>query len=105
MGNMEKRVKEHLRNTRLQRAVLAATESLSDLTTGMLAGSIYKMYKMMDHRERRRKYRSVLVARNRLEKHGLIKRHGKFTKLTINGERRLREWRKLEYIVPRPAKW
>jgi len=105
VGNLEKKVREQLRNTRLQRTVLSAIESLSDLTTGMLAGSIYKMYKMMDRRERRKKYRSVLVARNRLEKHGLIKRHGKFMKLTPKGEKKLSEWKRLEYIVPRPLKW
>ena len=105
MGHLEKQVLERVRNTRMQRAILAIVESLSGLTTQALAGSIYKMYKLMDQAEQRRKYRTILAARTRLTKRGLLKKSGIFLTLTAKGVRVLREWGQREYAVPRPAKW
>lgn len=105
MGKIEEKSRERARNTRLNRAVLAVAESLVDLTTGMLTGSIYKMYKLVDRRAQEKKYRSILAARNRLIEHGLIARRGKFVELTVKGAKKLREWQKIDYAIPRPTKW
>ena len=105
MGKMEKQVKERLHNSRLQRAVLAAAESLAEMTTQMLAGSVYKMYKMMDRAEQKRKYRSILSARERLVKNGLLRWNKRFLELTPKGKERLREWEYYDYKIPRPKKW
>ncbi len=102
---MEKRSKERLHNSRLQRAVLAAAESIAELSTGMLTRSIYTMYKLVDRRERERKYRSILAARERLLKNGLLRRAGKFVELTTKGREKLREWEKHDYQLPHPKKW
>lgn len=105
MGHIEEKIHERAKNTRLQRAVLAAAESLSDLTTGMLTGSIYKMYKLVDRREQQRKYHSILAARSRLIKNGLLVRKGKFLELTVRGAKKLRDWKKFDYSIQRPARW
>ncbi|TSC55284.1 MAG: phenylacetic acid degradation operon negative regulatory protein [Parcubacteria group bacterium Greene0416_79] len=105
MGQLEQRAKGYSNKTRLQRAVLAAAERIADLTTEALAGSIYKMYKLIDRNERRRKYRSVLAARDRMMAHGFLKRAGKYLELTEKGERTLREWERREYKIPCPKHW
>ena len=102
---LEKKVMERVRNTRLQRTMLAAAESLVEMTTQMLAGSVYKMYKMMDSAEQKKKYRSVLAARERLVKNGLLRRNKKFLELTLKGKEKLCEWKKCEYKLPQPEKW
>lgn len=102
---MEKKSRERLHNSRLQRAVLATAESVENLTTGMLAGSVYKMYKLIDRHEQKRKYRSILSARERLITHGLLRRNGVFVELTAKGKEKLREWEKRDYQLPRPEKW
>lgn len=105
MGHMEQKVRSRAKRTELQRAVLSVAQSVSDLTEEMLTGSIYKMYKLMDYTARRRKYRSILAARERLVKHGLLRRSRKFLELTAKGEKKLREWEHYNYKLPRPEKW
>ncbi|KKU67192.1 MAG: Transcriptional regulator, PaaX family [Parcubacteria group bacterium GW2011_GWA2_47_16] len=105
MGRLERQASERMRNSRLQRAVLAAAESFSNFTTEALAGSVYKMYKLMDHRVQQRKYRSILAARDRLVVHGLLKRECKFLSLTVKGKKKLCEWQHRDYCLPRPKKW
>lgn len=102
---MERKVKDKMRRTELQRAVLSVAQSVADLTAEMLTGNIYKMYKLADYNARRRKYRSILAARERLVKHGLLRRNGKFLELTAKGERKLREWEHCNYKLPRPEVW
>ena len=105
MGRMEQKAKDRAKNTKLHRVVLSIAESSSELTSEMLTGSIYKMYKLMDYHERRRKYRSVLAARERLVKHGLLRCNGKFLELTPKGAKKLGEWKHHDYKLPRPEKW
>lgn len=105
MGKMEQKARERLHNSRLQRSVLAAAESIAELTTGMLAGSIYKMYKLVDRREQQKKYRSILAARERLITNGLLQRNGKFVELTARGKEKLREWEKCDYKLPHHKQW
>jgi len=105
MGKMEQKVKDGIRHTKLQNAMLSVARSVSDLTAEMLTGSIYKMYKLMDQNERRRKYRSILAARERLCRHGLLRRNGRFLELTAKGVKKLREWEHYNYKLPRPGKW
>lgn len=105
MGQLEKQVLERARNSWLQRAVLRAAESVEMLTTAGLCGSIYKMYKILDQAEQRRKYNSILVSRKRLLAHGLLKQNGKFLELTSKGKKLLTEWQKHDYKLPPTAKW
>lgn len=105
MGEMEKQIRDRTKNTRLQRAVLSIVESIPDMTTEMLSGSVYKMYKLMDKHERLRKYRSILAARDRLIKNGMLAQNGKFVELTSEGKKKLKEWERVEFKIPRPAKW
>lgn len=102
---MEQPVHSRAKRTELQRAVLLIAQSVSDLTSEMLCGSVYKMYKLMDYNARRRKYRSILAARERLVKHGLLRRSGKFLELTPEGKKKLREWEHYHYKLPRPRVW
>ncbi len=102
---MEQKTRERAKRTELQRAVLSVAQSLGDFTTEALCGSIYKMYKLMDQSARRRKYRSVLAARERLVNHGFLRRNGKFLELTEKGRKKLREWEHYNYKPPRPKKW
>ncbi|MDO8564876.1 MAG: hypothetical protein Q7R88_02680 [bacterium] len=105
MGELEKEVAESLRNTAIQRAVLKAVESLEDFTAGALAGSIYKMYKILDRQEQRKKYRTILNARTRLLAQGFLMQRGKFLELTAKGEKLLEYWERLEYRLSTPEKW
>lgn len=105
MGKLEKQAKERMRNSWLQRAILQTAESVEMLTTAGLCGSVYKMYKTLDRAEQRKKYASILVARKRLATYGLLKQSGKFLELTPKGTRKLSEWQKLDYRLPRPKKW
>lgn len=105
MGRVEQKAKDRAKNTKLQRTVLSIADSISELTSEMLTGSIYKMYKLMDLNERNRKYRSVLAARERLLKHGLLRWQGKFLELTEKGAKKLAEWRHHDYKLPRPEVW
>lgn len=105
MGRMEQKVREDIRRTELQRTMLSVAQSVSDLTAEMLTGSIYKMYKLMDHNTRRRKYRSVLAARERLVRNGLLRWSGRFLELTKKGKEKLREWEHFNYQLPRPETW
>lgn len=105
MGHLEMQVRERMRNTRLQRAVLKIAESLSEVTTQALAGSIYKMYRLMDRGERDKKYRTVLAARDRLIRHGLLRRTGRFLELTAKGVKVLRIWEHRGYTLTRPKQW
>ncbi len=105
MGQLEQKARQRLHNSRLQRSVLAVVESVAELTTGMLTGSIYKMYKFADRTEQKKKYRSILAARERLVKNGLLRRNGKFVELTAKGREKLREWEKCDYKLPRLKQW
>lgn len=105
MEYLEKKARERAKNTKLQRAILSIAEKLGDFTSQALCGSIYKMYKLMDQNERRRKYRSVLAARERLIQHGLLRRKGRFLELTAHGEKKLREWERRNYQLPHPTLW
>jgi DNA-binding transcriptional regulator PaaX len=105
MGKMEQGARNRAKNTKLQRTVLSIAESIAELTSEMLTGSVYKMYKLMDYNERRRKYRSILAARERLLKHGLLRRRGRFLELTQKGAKKLSEWKHHDYQLPHPKMW
>ncbi len=105
MGKLESKVGENFRNTRLQRAVLSIAEKIADLTNEALTGSIFRMYKLRDKHEQKRKYRSILATRERLLSHGLLKREGKFVTLTEKGRMRLQEWSYRDYRIPQPKRW
>lgn len=105
MGRIEKQVRERARNSWLQRAVLRAAESVETLTTAGLCGSVYKMYKILDQAEQRKKYNSILASRKHLIAHGLLKQNGKFVELTLKGKKLLIEWQKRDYKLPPPQKW
>ncbi len=105
MGYLEKKVRTAVKNTRLQRTILRVAASVENLTTEMFCGSIYKMYKLIDRHEQERKYHSILSARARLIKNGLLMKKGAFVELTAKGKKTLREWEYADYKVPRPEKW
>ncbi len=105
MGRMEQKIRVRVKHTELQRSVLSIAQSVSDLTAEMLTGSICKMYRLMDRNARRRKYRSILAARERLLRAGFLRRDGGFLELTVKGERKLHEWERHHYKLPRAAKW
>ena len=105
MGRMEQKVKEDIRRTELQRAVLSVAQSVSNLTSEMLCGSINTMYKLMERNERRRKYRSIIAARERLIGNGLLHWRGRFLELTRKGKKKLREWERCCYKLPQPKVW
>lgn len=105
MGKLEQKVRVRIKHTELQRTILSIAQSVSDLTSEMLTGSVCKMYRLMDRNARRRKYRSILSARERLVTVGFLRRNGRFLELTARGEKKLREWEQYHYKLPRPEKW
>ena len=87
MEKLEETVRKSMKSTRLQLAILRSAESLKLLTTAGLSGSVYKMYKILDREERRRKYRSILAARERLIENKCLKWEGKHIVLTEIGRK------------------
>ena len=105
MEKLEEIARKSMKSTRLQIAILRTAESLKLLTTAGLSGSVYKMYKILDREERRRKYRSILAARERLIENKCLKWEGKHIVLTEIGRKILQSWENRSYKIPRPAKW
>jgi len=105
MGTLEKKVHENIKGTRLQRAILQIADSVELLTTAGLSGSVYKMYKLLDRAEQKRKYRSILAARERLVTGKYLKWEGRRMVLTEKGRKILQMWEQRNYWIPTPSKW
>lgn len=105
MGILEKKVQENIKGTKLQRAILKVAESAELLTTAGLSGSVYKMYRLIDRAEQKRKYRSILAARERLVAGKYLNWEGRHITLTEKGRKILQTWEQRNYRVPTPSKW
>ena len=101
---MEKEISRKIRNTKIQKVVLQTIAAAGVLSVTILAPNVLQVFKIFD-KSWKNKRRSVLAARERLLKHGLIEYNGNSLKLTKNGERKLAEIERHEYKLPPPKRW
>ena len=105
MGNLEKEVKKSIRNTKIQRAIIAAVGSAGLLAVTTLAPNAIQILGKIKKYEAKRKDKSIYHARQRLIEKELLKYDGKFLQLTKEGERSLEEFEHRDFKLPKPKKW
>ena len=104
----EKRKKERsARLAQVQKAVLVALGIAGGLTMALVAPNVLQVFEQFGWVKPRYSKRSTISRSvQRLERAGLVKKdESNFIILTKKGEKRLAEIERMQYELPRPAKW
>ena len=108
---MEQEVKRQVRNTKIQKVVLQTIATAGLLSIALLAPNALQVLKLFNPKKfgkNSQKY-TINSALSRLVAAGLVKfentEKGKFARLTLKGEERLRMAEALDFKIKKPKKW
>ena len=108
MGNLEKEVRDEIRGTKIQKAILRTIGGLGLLSVAVLAPNALQAlgYFGLTGKNLLNKNRAINNSRNRLIEHGLIEYNkDSFLCLTEKGEKKLIEIEAKDYKIIKPQKW
>ncbi len=108
MGNLETEVKNEIRATKIQKAVLQTIATAGILSVALLAPNALQVLKMfgLNKKAKTNKERSINLSRARLVEKGLVEySESGMLYLTASGKKRLEKIERMEFKMKIPQKW
>lgn len=105
MGEIEKRNKIRVRNTRIHKAVLESVKLAGILSVGLLAPNAIRLIKDFGLMPKERQKEYILSSGTKLVQKGLLKFKDGHYELTKEGERILELWNINDYGLKKPKRW
>lgn len=108
MGKLEMEIKNEIRATKIQKAVLQTISAAGILSIALLAPNALKMLKIFDLNKKNKlnKERSINNSRKRLIEKGLVQyTDNGLLALTSSGRKALGQIERREFKIKKPSKW
>ncbi len=105
MGEIEKSNRRKVRRGEIQKIVLQSIKLAGLLSVALVAPNVISTMKKLGLLSNKRQSEIVSSSVGRLVKKGLLKFNGRYYELTIEGERKLRQFELVDYKLSPPKKW